>query len=340
MFSISKPLALTSLSISEWALLLFGVLLVLGLIGEFLADHEPKKFSKIRKLKRVFEILVIAGVAGEILADGGIFTFSGRLQSLSDLEVAASNERAKTADENANEAALRVAEIGRTNAQLSLTIEQLRSTNLSFAVMLEGLHSNNLVVDARLTQEANEAQTRGESFAASNALLSLDLENLRSSNLLTERTVEELRNENLQLQAKMITGLYERSHFEMVSINDKNRVFIQHKIMKPRIFILLPKAPIPVSINAVIVWHPDLLRGFAGLLVGSEFNKFLPMIFGNNKNVLYSDIFAPEWDRLEYPSNAYIIIRYTELEQETNLWKKIALKGGDVYFDNAKQVFQ
>ena len=89
-----------------------------------------------------------------------------------------------------------------------------------------------------------------------------------------------------------------------------------------------------------MTWHSGFIRGLLGLVVGSDFNKFLPIVFGNNKNVLYSDLGSPEWDSLEYPKNANFIIRYTELEQETNLWKKVEIKGKDVYFDNAKQTFQ
>jgi hypothetical protein len=138
MFSFSKPWAAAWLFNSEWALLLFGIVLVLGLIGEYFADNKKKEYPKFKKHKRLFEILVIVGVAGEIIADGGIFVFSGRLQTISDQEVAASNERAGNAEKDAKNAGLLAAKIGTTNSQLSLTVEDLRSTNLAFALTVEG----------------------------------------------------------------------------------------------------------------------------------------------------------------------------------------------------------
>jgi hypothetical protein len=77
-FSLSKSTTLTSLAISEVALLLFGLLLVVGLIGEY------AKSEKWRKYIKVFEIFVILGVAGELIADGGIFLFSSHLQTIAD----------------------------------------------------------------------------------------------------------------------------------------------------------------------------------------------------------------------------------------------------------------
>jgi hypothetical protein len=81
-FSLSKSATSTALDISEIALLLFGVLLVVGLIGEYAKSERWKKYV------RVFEMFVIIGVAGELLADGGIFLFSRHLQTIAALEIA------------------------------------------------------------------------------------------------------------------------------------------------------------------------------------------------------------------------------------------------------------
>jgi hypothetical protein len=76
-------------------LLLFGVLLVVGLIGEY------TKSDRWKKRERMFMMFVIVGVAGELVADGGIFTLSAHLQTLSDLEVARLNEKAESANATA-----------------------------------------------------------------------------------------------------------------------------------------------------------------------------------------------------------------------------------------------
>lgn len=72
---------MSCLNVSEWALLGFGAVLVVGLVIEYRAEHGSRwmKFG---------EMLVIIGVAGELLGDGGIFLFSRHLQTISDLEIA------------------------------------------------------------------------------------------------------------------------------------------------------------------------------------------------------------------------------------------------------------
>jgi hypothetical protein len=79
---LSKHATSLALNISEAALLLFGLLLVIGLVGEYSEKDRWKKHV------RVFKWLVILGVGGELIADGGIFLLSGRLQSLADGEIA------------------------------------------------------------------------------------------------------------------------------------------------------------------------------------------------------------------------------------------------------------
>jgi len=314
------------------ALLLFGFVLVAGLVGEYFAANKKKEYPRFKKHKRLFEILVIAGVAGELFADGGIFVLSSRLQTISDHEVAASNERASVAEKDAKYAGLLATKIGTTNAQLSFRIEEL--------------HSNNLVVDKRLTDEANaaqeaesEANVRAALIESNNVALSLTVEGLHSNNLVTEAQVEELRKENLQLETRMINGLYARTYIEIYSIDDSKHVTIQHAGMNTRILFLLPRAPVPISINATMLWHTGLLRGFLGLFVGGDYGKAAPVFLGYSKNVVYANLGSPEWDTLEYPKGARFVIRYTEMEQETNLWKKVEVRGKDVYFDNVKQVF-
>ena len=96
-FSLSKSASLTALDVSEWALLVFGILLVIGLIIEYRAEHGSRwmKFG---------ELLVIIGVAGELLGDGGIFLFSRHLQAIADHEIIELTKEAGTAKDSAKTA--------------------------------------------------------------------------------------------------------------------------------------------------------------------------------------------------------------------------------------------
>src|SRR5450432_3305272 len=80
-FSLSKSATSIALGTSEIVLLLFGILLTVGLIGEYAKSERWKRHVK------TFEMLVISGVAGELLADGGIFLFSSHLQTIADREI-------------------------------------------------------------------------------------------------------------------------------------------------------------------------------------------------------------------------------------------------------------
>ena len=81
LFSLSKSATSIALDTSEIVLLLFGILLTVGLIGEYAKSDRWKRHVK------TFEMLVIIGVAGELLADGGIFLFSSHLQTIADQEI-------------------------------------------------------------------------------------------------------------------------------------------------------------------------------------------------------------------------------------------------------------
>src|SRR5258708_39988984 len=127
---ISKSATSTALDISEILLLLFGVLLVIGLIGEYAESDRWKRHVKI------FKMCVILGVAGELLADGGIFIFSRHLQTIAEIEIAqltkeaadaktsadnaaSASSRAKTSADDANMAAGKAKEKANTAAKLA-----------------------------------------------------------------------------------------------------------------------------------------------------------------------------------------------------------------------------
>lgn len=127
LLSLSKFWTEFWLSMSEWGLLVFGLILSVGLVCEYRLEHNPppglKPPSKRRKrLKKVFEMLVIIGVAGEVFSDGGIFGFGSHLQTITERETAAGNERAGNAEKDAGLANERAA-----NAELK--VEELRKAN-------------------------------------------------------------------------------------------------------------------------------------------------------------------------------------------------------------------
>jgi hypothetical protein len=98
LLSLSKSATSFWLEVSEIALLIFGIVLVIGLVGE-VAKSAPWK----RRL-RLFELMVIVGVAGELIADGGIFLFSRHLQTISETEFAGLNKQAADAYKEAESA--------------------------------------------------------------------------------------------------------------------------------------------------------------------------------------------------------------------------------------------
>ncbi len=100
--SLSKSATSTWLGVSEILLLLFGVLLVVGLIGEYRESLKP--------WVKVFEMFVILGVAGELLADGGIFALSRHLETIANGEIALLTQQSAIANQHAAEANDRAAQ--------------------------------------------------------------------------------------------------------------------------------------------------------------------------------------------------------------------------------------
>jgi len=125
LFSLSKSATSTALDISEVALLLFGILLVVGLIGEYAKSERWKKHVK------TFEMLVIIGVAGELFADGGIFLFSGHLQTIADLEIAELTKEAGQAKER-----VAVLEQGIANANAEMAKQQTRAAEAERSLLV------------------------------------------------------------------------------------------------------------------------------------------------------------------------------------------------------------
>ena len=194
---------------------------------------------------------------------------------------------------------------------------------------------------AHAERQAGQANERAAIIESNSIALSLTIEGFRSNNLAVENQVEELRKENLLLQTKMINGLYSRTVEEVFRINESSRVTVQDLGMNnTRIFFKLQNVPIPNSLQAIEQSHPGIIRGLLGLIIGSPFTKQMPVGVVSYKNVAFTELGMAKWDTLEYPNDAVFILKYTKMEQETNLFKKVVIKGKDVFFDNEKEVFQ
>jgi hypothetical protein len=117
-FLLSKSATTAALDTSEIMLLLFGLILTVGVLGEY------RKFPKLLKASHAtFELLVVIGIAGELLADGGVFVLSHRLQTISEGELAELN---KEAGEARKEAALANLELARLKTPRTLDRNQQR----------------------------------------------------------------------------------------------------------------------------------------------------------------------------------------------------------------------
>jgi hypothetical protein len=125
---LSKSATSNALNISEVALLVFGLVLTAGLIGEYAKSERWKRHLK------TFEMLVIIGVAGELLADGGIFLFSGHLQTISNSEIAVLSKEAQQFREHAAALELQIADRHVNRDQRTRMVNALHATSGRVAV--------------------------------------------------------------------------------------------------------------------------------------------------------------------------------------------------------------
>lgn len=176
--SLSKPFTVAWLSTSEEYLLVFGIILVVGLVGEFWIDHKSKKYSRVKKRKRLFEILVIAGVAGEIIADGGIFEFGDHLQDLINVEVAQLNREAGNARKSAGIAEKEAGQANEMAAKNELEAKRA-GTNAAASYERAAVAEKEAAQANQLAAEYNE---RSKQLESTNVQLSLQMAQLMSNN--------------------------------------------------------------------------------------------------------------------------------------------------------------
>jgi len=95
LLSLSKFATETALNVAELVIIASGLLLAFGAIGEYLEEHDRlPRWMAWPKL--VFIILVVASLIGEFLGDAGVFVFSEHLQSINDQEEEALRMRVKS----------------------------------------------------------------------------------------------------------------------------------------------------------------------------------------------------------------------------------------------------
>jgi hypothetical protein len=154
LFSLSKSATSTALDTSEIALLLFGILLTIGLIGEYAKSERWKRYV------RTFEMFVIIGVAGELLADGGIFLFSSHLQTIADQEIGELTKEAGDAKDSAKGAAVDAANAGASAKQA------IADSSMALAQAKDALTNTEKAARSlgKAEKEANDAQAA--SFSA------------------------------------------------------------------------------------------------------------------------------------------------------------------------------
>ena len=184
LFSLSKSATSTLLVVSEISLLFFGLLLVVGSLGEIAKTAKWKVYTTLsgwRAYSKIAIILLIVGVAGELIADGFIFAFSSHLQTIADGEFAALNKEAAYAREVAGKAVQRGEELKAENLSLEallqprfLSIQQQHDIGVSLLTFeghkvvvkvasMTDPESNNLGLQIKASLEAAKLDVRFES---------------------------------------------------------------------------------------------------------------------------------------------------------------------------------
>jgi len=95
LFALSKSATETALKNSEATIVVSGLLLAFGAIGEYLEEHNRLP-RWMRWPKIVFIVLVVASLIGEFFGDGGVFVFSEHLESINNAETSALRARVES----------------------------------------------------------------------------------------------------------------------------------------------------------------------------------------------------------------------------------------------------
>jgi hypothetical protein len=132
--SLSKSTVETDLHISEVVLLISGLVLFLGIWGEY------RKGEKWQKYLAAFQIMVLAGIGVELIADGGVFLFSESLQRLEGSDIQALDKKAEEAQRKSELVSGRADQLAET-----LQVEQDRADKLTDRMGVLSAHSTHRV---------------------------------------------------------------------------------------------------------------------------------------------------------------------------------------------------
>jgi hypothetical protein len=140
-----------------------SIAVVIGLYGETKTEIWAPPTSRIKLWHKIFIGLVTIGVAGELLADGDIFLFSHRLQSIQELEVARLNDRAADAEKGAAAANERAAKAELELAKLKSprTIKPEQANNLIAHLSLYRGKRVWIIIDKSEIDVGSEQETLG-----------------------------------------------------------------------------------------------------------------------------------------------------------------------------------
>ena len=142
--SLSKYATEKALDASELIIIVSGFVLAFGAVGEYLEEHNRlPKWMKWPKL--VFILMVVVSLIGEFVGDAGVFVFSKELQKLEGAEIEALDLKATAARDKADEA-------GRRAEQVRHVADGLAQTLLGVQQEAKDLSRDTAAAKARLVE--------------------------------------------------------------------------------------------------------------------------------------------------------------------------------------------
>lgn len=215
---LSKSGTSAALDWSEIFLLIFGLMVAVGVLG------ESAKSKRWENWKRTFELLVIIGVAGELFADGAIFISSRHLQTISDGELGAVVTEAGDAKSSADNAANAAQRATDSAKQAESLAHAARQEAESFEKEIASANKHALAAEAHIQEALTEsAKAAEEARNARREQAAITAENLRLQQQINPRRLSE--SQKRDLIAKLTAVLPFNVIFDLPASNDTSEVF-------------------------------------------------------------------------------------------------------------------